>query len=210
MCSYYTNQSLCSCSITIDAMAIKKHLSYDAHGKKMIGYSDLGMGPEDDVAKEALVFMVVGMAGRWKAPVAYYLIKDLSAETQAQLLLHVLQALYDIGIKVHCLTMDGHGTNTGMCKYLGASLDVAGDLRPFFILPGTDHRVFILMDPCHAIKLVRNLLEAYQVIKSPTGVICWTHISSLHEEQEQLGLHLANKLTSRHVNFQQEKMKVSS
>ena len=191
-------------------MAIRKHLSYDHHTRSITGYVDIGIGSEEnsEIATEALVFMLIGLRGKWKAPVAYYLTKSLSAESQAQLVQHVLQKLHEIGIQVHCLTMDGHGTNLGMCRLLGASMDIDQGIRPFFTVPGTDQRTYILLDPCHMVKLARNLLEAYQVVQSDKGTISWQHITDLHSEQQQLGLHLANKLNSQHINFKSQKMKV--
>ena len=46
----------------IDSMSIRKQLLYDQRLKQMIGYADLGDGPQegDKEASEALVFMVTG------------------------------------------------------------------------------------------------------------------------------------------------------
>ena len=53
------------CSLMLDEMAIKKHVSWD--GKRFRGYVDLGNGVDDDdsspVAKDALVLMVVSVNG---------------------------------------------------------------------------------------------------------------------------------------------------
>ena len=53
------------CSLMLDEMAIKKHVSWD--GTKFRGYVDIGNGFSDDdsspVAKDALVFMVVSVNG---------------------------------------------------------------------------------------------------------------------------------------------------
>lgn len=115
--------------------------------------------------------MLVGLRSRWKAPVAYYLSRGLSAETQTQLLLHCLEKLQEIGIQVHCLTMDGHACNTAMCSKLGARIATqpGAEIKPYFTMPSSDSKIYILFDPCHMIKLVRNLLDAYKIIKSPSG-----------------------------------------
>lgn len=63
----------------MDEMAIKKHISWD--GKKYRGYVDLGNDVDDDslsVAKDALVFMAVGIKDSWKVPCGYFLIDGLS------------------------------------------------------------------------------------------------------------------------------------
>jgi hypothetical protein len=53
-----------TCSIQLDAMAIRQLVAYDAHHGKMTGFVNLGMDENtNDEAKEALVFMVVGTKG---------------------------------------------------------------------------------------------------------------------------------------------------
>lgn len=90
------------------SMAIKKHVHYNPHTQKMSGFVDMGDGlNETDVATEALVFMVVGIQGRWKAPIIFYMTKSLS-HTQKVLVVHALEELHHYGIKVVCMTMDGH------------------------------------------------------------------------------------------------------
>ena len=64
----------------------------------MSGYVDMGNGmDETDVATEVLVFMVVGIQSHWKAPVAYYLTKSVSPETQKVLVVHALEELHARG-----------------------------------------------------------------------------------------------------------------
>lgn len=108
-----------SVALMLDAMAIKKHIQYCPHIKKMSGYVDMGGGmDETDVATEVLVLMVVGLQGHWKAPIAYYLTKSLSPDTQKVLVVHALEELHARGIRVVCMTMDGHASNVNMCNKL--------------------------------------------------------------------------------------------
>ena len=59
-------------ALMLDAMSIRKQIIYDSREKKMTGFVDLGDNSEnEDEASEALVFMVVGFKGHWKAPIAY-------------------------------------------------------------------------------------------------------------------------------------------
>ena len=105
----------------LDAMAIKKHVQYNPYTQKMSGFVDMGDGMnETDVATEALVFMVVGLQGHWKAPIAYYLTKSPSPETQKALLVHEFEELHERGIRVMCVTMDGHASNVSMCNRLAS------------------------------------------------------------------------------------------
>lgn len=80
------------------------------HTQSMSGFVDIHDGnSETDVATEALVFMVVGLQGHWKAPIAYYLTRSMSPETQRVLLGHALEELEV-------------ASNLSMCSQLGCEL----------------------------------------------------------------------------------------
>ncbi|CAK6959948.1 DNA transposase THAP9 isoform X1 [Scomber scombrus] len=138
-------------ALMLDAMAIRKHVQYNPHTQSMSGFVDMGDGnSETDVATEALVFMVVGIQGHWKAPIAYYLMNSLSPVTQRVLLSHALEELHARGIRV-----------------------------------------------------------AYSPIASTTGQINWRYINYLNDVQKKDGLHAANKITDKHVYYENQKMRVS-
>lgn len=198
--------------LMVDAMAIRRQVQYDSHTQTMTGFVDLGDGiDETSVASEALVFMVVGLQGHWKMPIAYFFISTLTPDTQKVLLQHALEALHERGIKVLCVTMDGHLSNISMCTMLGCQLKLnpLEPLQTFFAHPSTGERVFVMMDPCHMLKLARNMLQAYSSIISPAGTVRWSYISELNDVQEREGLHAANRITRKHINFSTQKMKVS-
>jgi hypothetical protein len=192
----------------LDAMAIRQQLVMDRHTGNIAGYVDIGTGSEEeDLAKEVLVVMVVGLKARWKAPIAFYFSRTLSAEMQTSLLKMNLEKLVECGMVVHAVTMDGHASNLGMCRLLGCCMDV-NNLRPWFCQPGQPQKIWIIMDGCHMIKLLRNSLEALQEIQTPNGFVKWCHLDVLNRLQNTIGLRLANKLSDRHLNFHQQKMKV--
>lgn len=66
-----------------------------------------------------------------------------------------------------------------------------------------------MMDACHMLKLARNMLQAYSPNLSSAGQVKWSYISQLNEVQEKEGLQAANRVTSKHINFTTQKMKVS-
>lgn len=106
-------------SLMLDAMTIKMHLQYFPQTQTMSGYVDMGDRlNEMDVASEAVVFMVVGLQGDWKSPIAYY----LTAETQNALVEHVLEEQHHRQIRVVCMMTDDHASNVGMCIRLGCDL----------------------------------------------------------------------------------------
>ena len=107
--------------------------------------------------------------------------------------------------------MDGHATNMAMCALLGADLDPRRTSYTVSIRPveGQQHVTYIIPDVCHMIKLVHNSWHAFRGLKSDEGIVSWDLVSSLHKAQEDAGLRMANRLTAKHVNFFQQKMKVS-
>ena len=69
------------CSLVLDEMKIKKNVWFN--GRVFTGYVDLGEGcdasDENEIATEALVFMVNCLNGHWKFPVAFFFINKLNA-----------------------------------------------------------------------------------------------------------------------------------
>lgn len=60
-------------TLMLNEMAIKHHIEYD--GKKFSGYCDVGnniASKKCNIAKEVLVFLVVGINELWKIPVGYF------------------------------------------------------------------------------------------------------------------------------------------
>lgn len=68
-----------NCVLMLDAMALKQHVDYNNHTGKTVGFVNLGDGSDTtDEAKEALVFLVVGLRGHWKMPVAFFFTRTLT------------------------------------------------------------------------------------------------------------------------------------
>jgi len=68
-------------ALMIDEMAIRQQMEFD--GKKFYGHCDIGdniASDESSIAKEALVFLVVGINKLWKMPIAYFLINGMHGE----------------------------------------------------------------------------------------------------------------------------------
>ena len=197
----------------LDAMSLRKHIDYNQHTKEFSGYVDLGDKADTDVeASEVLVFMLVGLSYGWKSPIAYYFSNSLNAVTQKQLVVHALESLYNKGFKTLAITLDGHATNMSMCTLLGADTHCkSSSSSPTSItpLPGQTHTTYVCPDACHMIKLMRNTMEAYGGFRTTDGIVSWEHVKNLNCAQRHAGLRLGNKLSDRHINFKQQRMKVA-
>ena len=200
------------CSLMIDEMAIRKDVSWD--GKKFRGYVDLGNAVKDDdfapIAKDALVFMVVEVNETWKVPVGYFFIDGLSGKERANLVKLCINKLHDVGVEVISLICDGPSCHFAMLPELGASMSPP-NLKPYFTHPlDKKKRVYVLLDVCHMLKLIRNTLgNCGTLVDGDDQEICWEYLTALHELQQDEGLRLGNKLKQAHIKWWQQKMKVN-
>lgn len=73
-------------------------------------------------------------------------------------------------------------------------------------------KVFFFCDPPHTLKLMRNLLgeRKYCKRKTENGEACisWYYIKALNDLQKTRSLYLENKLTDKHINYNNVKTKV--
>ncbi|KAF0751848.1 protein ALP1-like [Aphis craccivora] len=73
-------------------------------------------------ARNALVFLVVGMNGYWKLPII--LIDSLSGKERSNLLKTAIDFICETGAHLNSVTFDGASVNTTMCISLGAKFDL--------------------------------------------------------------------------------------
>lgn len=200
------------CNIVVDEMSIRENIEWD--GKKMYGFVDLGTDisiESDDLphAKNALVFMAVGINGHWKMPIGYFFINGLNGAERGNLLVKCLELMSDTNSKVHSITFDGAYTNIAMCRVLGSSFNLKEEENFLFLHPVSKEPVYIFYDPCHMLKLVRNTLGDKKCFYNENGrAIKWDYIKNLHLKQKDEGLTAATKLTQRHITYHNEKMNV--
>ena len=79
--------------------------------------------------------MLVGIQGRWKAPIAYFFTSTLSAATQKELVVHALEEVHSRGFHAVALTIDAHSTNASVCQLLGCCFEVGDLFQTWFVLP---------------------------------------------------------------------------
>ena len=202
------------CCLVLDAMSIRKQTLWDAENDRYSGFVDHGGKVQNDestkLASEALVFLLVGTRTQWKCPIAYFLANKMSAKDQAKLVSTSLEKAAKAGLKVWSVTADGTAVNLRTFELLGCNFDGSYDqMTTSIIHPTTGEQVFIILDPCHMLKLARNALAHLGTIVDGDGnKIKWHHIEKLEKLQEVEGLNLANKLSSNHLKFQKHKMNV--
>lgn len=194
------------CSLVMDEIAIRKHIEWD--GKCFHGYVNFGndlQDPTSEEASQALVFMVVALNQSWKVPIGYFFIHSMNAEQKAELVKQCIYLLLDCKITITNLTFDGSSTNLSMARILGCNFGPDYFTTSFKI---SNNLCYILLDPSHMIKLIRNFFGEVQTFFNPKGEkIDFAYLKKLNEIQESEGLHLSNKLRKQHLLFFKQKMK---
>ncbi|KAL9704153.1 hypothetical protein quinque_007671 [Culex quinquefasciatus] len=198
--------------LEMDECAVRQHVEWNKYQRKNEGTVDHPSvdrtGEEVMPAKEALVFMASSLDDTWKVPVAYYFINGLKAQEKKAIVETVLAELQNVCAQVVGFTFDGTPTNIAVANMLGCNLGVnEAEMRTSFPHPTAGHNVYVLLDPVHMLKLIRNNLHKQAVFKTANGEVCWKYIKDLYEAQSNGGLALAPKLPDLHVNFQNVKMK---
>ncbi|KMQ87535.1 thap domain-containing protein 9-like protein [Lasius niger] len=194
-------------ALMVDEMSIRRSIEWD--GKNYHGFVDLDTGMSGDDMPEAtyaLVFMIVSINGHFKTPVAYYLVHNLSGQERMNLINECLFALHEHNIHVVSITSDGAASNISMVEGLGAKIR-GQDIVTHFLHPVTKEPIFVLLDGCHMIKLVRNTFASYTLTDDSGSEIRWSYINDLVQIQEREGLHAATKVRRKHIRFLKEKMK---
>lgn len=114
------------CNFVMDEIDIRSELTY--RNNKCHGYEDLGFGYSDadsiPLAEKAMVFMLVCLNGKWKIPIAYFLVKSLQGELLSSLIQTALLLVDDAKIVVRSITFDGIAVNLTCFKLLGANLNL--------------------------------------------------------------------------------------
>ncbi|PIK46483.1 putative DNA transposase THAP9-like [Apostichopus japonicus] len=199
--------TMADCALLVDAMSIRKQTEWNHIKKQFEGFVNYGgvvAEPNDDLATECLVFMAVGIKQSWKHVIGYFFVNKLSAQNQAQLIKSSIELLADHGMNVHAVTFDGCYTNQSTANILGAKLTFPG-WQAYFPHPNLpDKVVYIILDACDMLKLMRNTLADMKILKylgenGEMKSVEWRFIEELVKLQEKDTLFLANKLTAKHA-----------
>ena len=147
--------------LIVDAMELHKAIWWDQKKMCYIGRVDYDtVLPEvsDNLAAEALVFMIGSITGHWKHPIGYFLQSKISASDQAQLK-DCIFLLHDEDLFVTALVFDGMFGNQSTATQLGCIMDLS-NIQTWFPHPQiVNAKVHVTFDVCHMIKLMQNLLS---------------------------------------------------
>lgn len=141
-----------------------------------------------DFAKNALVLMVVSITEKWKLPIANFLFNTMNAEQKKNVILETITWLQNINMNVVCVTCDGLLCNTSVIKKIEAHLKVQNCIPYFTSEAQPSEKIFVMLDACHMIKLVRNVFVSQRKLKGDKGDIKFEYLESLYKLQNEQGL----------------------
>lgn len=142
--------------LLMDEMSIRQML--EEFQDEIYGYVDFGNGAKNDdclIAKQVLVFMIVSINGNFKIPVAYFFVCGSTGRDKSSFIISLIQQLHLNGLNIICFTFDGAQDNISAIKHLGANIN-PDDIKCSFTVENVPNRIYISLDNCHMLKLVRN------------------------------------------------------
>ena len=208
------DESYKDCALIVDGMYIKSGVVYNRSTGKYDGFSDFGEDVlafnADEIATEAVVFMLVGLRGHWKCPIGYVLCCGINASNLSSLISKALQLSSSHGLDVYSVTCDGTATNFDSMRNFGCEFgSKLSDIKGSFSSDYFNHALYFVADACHMLKLARNALADVKIFVDDSGkLIKWDHIKNLHRIQEDEGLKFGNRLSKSHIEYHRHKMNV--
>lgn len=153
------------------------------------------------IAKDALVFLIVGPD--FKLPIGYHLLNGLEAIDRAALTFECINRIEESGAIVISFTSDGCPVNVATVEFLGAQ-----EGKPFFFSPThPNQKIHVIWDPPHMFKLVRKHF-CEKKLYHRNELLDWNLLELLEKKQHTENFNFCNKLTERHINWQQKPMNV--
>lgn len=192
--------------LVFDAIHIRKELAYNEYHDRVEGYVDLGDSRKAELATEVTLFMARSLFGKWKYNLSYFASKNAITGSNLQILISKnLDILKKLGFRVRAVISDQGSPNRSAYKKFGVTHD-----QPYTIY--NDEKIYMLFDPCHLIKNVRNTLMRND-IDTDDGRVSWGVIRELFKYESNKTTRMCPKLSERHINtndFDKQKVRFAT
>lgn len=196
-----------------DEIGIMKHVNWKNDTQSFEGFcthtnskpkkKDRKQSDKLPVAKDALVFMVVGPG--FKIPVGYFFLNGLDSIDRATITLEIIKSVDATGAKIVSLTSDGLIANVATAKYLGANF---ADNKPYFARPSKpQERIYVIFDVPHMLKLIRKHFASGRLFHDGNAMQ-WELLKILVSKQDRDNFELGNKLSRHHIEWSKTPMTV--
>ena len=195
------------CSLLMDEISLKSHLFYDISKDCLVGLEDYGDGITSGfAANSALVLMVRGVIHNWKQPIAYFLVNESCDVSRLRgIICDALFHLESMGLQVISIISDQGSNFLSFTQDQGVTVQ-----RPFLEMRGK--RYYIIFDPPHLLKSLRNNLLKYN-FWFENKIASWDHIKTFYNKEREKPIRTTPKLTSKHIDpngFMKMKVKFAS
>jgi len=141
--------------LTLDEISISPSTEFDRHTNTILG--NVTVPNHEGVANHCLVFMLSGIAIRWKQVVAYYC--TTNSTNGDDIVNFVIVKAAEIDLNVVSLTNDMGGGNRAMWRSLGVQCGRFTETLNKFSNPSSSSKsVYVLADVLHLLKNLRNRL----------------------------------------------------
>ncbi|XP_052131481.1 uncharacterized protein LOC113214366 isoform X6 [Frankliniella occidentalis] len=204
------------CTIVLDEMEITQGLVYDASTRKTIGSSTLP--GHEGLAKKALVFVLAGVARRWKVTVAVFFTNKKSAEANLEqnktgeeyrkILDDVIYRAESMGLKPCAIVTDMGPDNLALWKSYGID-GTRFKVTAAIDSPTRNAKISVMPDPIHLMKAIKSSLENNKVFVLPqevvreyklkSNVVKYEHIENLYHYEKGHELKIAFRLKDWNV-----------
>jgi hypothetical protein len=184
------------CVLIFDELALKTNFVYNKANDCLDGFEDFdNLGRTKLQADHALVFMLRGVARKWKQPLGYFLVSGSVKPQMLQNLVHsCLSKLELSNLHVVSLICDQGPTNRSFLE----KLENVSVQQPFIL--HSNRPIFVIYDPPHLLKNIRNNLKKHGFVYNGK-LILWKHIEQFHNFDKTLSIRMAPRLTDKHLNL---------
>lgn len=199
-------------SLSFDEMHLSTLVQFDSGSKTMVGYETYNYADSESrkEANQMIAFLVRGMDENFQLLVAYHFIVSLDAASKKTLLMEVVDKITETGTIISNITFDGFPANKTMCTTeLGANFDIYSSMFKPYFTANNGRRIYIIFDPSHMHKLVRNKLGEYKFFNELNEKILWKYIEELVRYSNEKNFSGTHKLGRKHIEWQNNKMKVN-
>jgi len=169
--SHFENETDFECGLIFDEMAITPNKCYNPSTESLIGH--ITFSNEKGNATHALVFMLVGIASRWKHVVGYHLTgNSFNSKTSKEIIFQIINKPENIGFRVNFITSDMDPGNTGLWRLLGISTGRFSKITNCITHPFDPNRyLYIIADPPHIFKNLKQALITNHDITIPNNIV---------------------------------------
>lgn len=219
--SSFENDTDLECGLVFDEMAITPKRCYNPSTGSIVG--DITFPNKQGTATHALVFMVVGIATRWKHVVGYHFTgNSFSSQILKEIIFQIILKIEELGFRVNFITSDMGPGNLGLWKLLGISTGRFSQIVNHVTHPFDSNRnLYIIADVPHILKNLKQALLNNSVLTISNDVmekynlssnkIELNHFKHLLDIQEKSDLLLTPRLKRNDIecNNNFSKMRVS-